>query len=147
MPPDTSGFTPESATRFSPLLEQSACQHMRAEQQHNRTQLAGFIKHAKLALFLRSTVHLDDQHGPQRLAPHAAPLHTCQQCQIDGKRFQDAFINGLAVRKIKGLLRLVIQENNSRLCSQHPPHFCRRRLVLAYLNRHRHSSFAVEHLY
>jgi len=143
---NTIGFTKKNAEMFFSLVKGESVKTLIDVRLNNVSQLAGFAKRDDLRFFLRELCSTDYVHLPE-LAPTKELLNGYKKGVISWERYEDSFLNLMAQRNIERILQPSLLEDSCLLCSEHEPHFCHRRLVTEYLNKHSDFNFTVKHLY
>lgn len=141
----TIGFTKKTAEHFFSLIKINNIARVVDVRINNISQLAGFAKRDDLKFFLSQIcnaeyIHLED------LAPTKEILKPYQNKEITWDEYEDKFINLMSVRCIERSINPSVLDNGCLLCSEHQSHYCHRRLVVDYLNKHWNSKIEVIHL-
>ena len=141
----TIGFTQKKASEFFSLLSDTTVTMLVDVRLNNRSQLAGFAKRDDLKFFLRELCQTDYVHMPD-LAPTKQMLSAYKKGEIPWSEYEQRFLELLAQRHVEKMLSADELDKSCLLCSEHQPHFCHRRLVVEYLNRHWNTTISVTHL-
>lgn len=142
----TIGFTQKSAEKFFNFLKVSDIKTLIDVRLNNVSQLAGFAKKNDLEFFLRELCGAEYVHSPE-LAPTKDILNAYKKEDISWEIYEEKFLNLMAQRNIEKSIKPVLLNHSCLLCSEHKPHFCHRRLVVEYLNKHSNLNLKVKHLY
>ena len=131
----TVGFTKKGAERFFGLLRESGVGRVVDVRLNNVSQLAGFAKRDDLAWFLGELGGIGYRHAPE-LAPTRELLADYRKKRIDWSAYEARFLELMRERRIEERMDPETLAGSCLLCSEHEPHFCHRRLVADYLDRH-----------
>jgi len=142
----TIGFTQKSAEKFFNFLKVSDIKTLIDVRLNNVSQLAGFAKKNDLEFFLRELCRAKYVHFPE-LAPTKDILNAYKKGDISWEIYEEKFLNLMAQRNIEKSIKPALLNHSCLLCSEHKPHFCHRRLVVEYLNKHSNLNLKVKHLY
>lgn len=140
----TIGFTNKKAERFFDDLRTAGVKRVVDVRLNNVSQLAGFSKKDDLRYFLRAIAGIDYVHLPD-LAPTKEMLDAYKKHSGDWRVYEEAFLALMERRQIEKVISRDIIDQGCLLCSEHEPHYCHRRLVAEYLQRH-WEGVTVEHL-
>lgn len=140
----TIGFTQKNAESFFALLGKARVQRIVDVRLHNSGQLAGFTKRDDLEFFLRSILNAGYVHLPI-LAPTADMLSAYRGGKSSWDKYEMAFADLIASRKIENVLHGEIHDGDCFLCSEPGPDRCHRRIVAEHLQRH-WKGVSIEHL-
>lgn len=141
----TIGFTQKNAQKFFTLIKRNNVARIVDVRLNNVSQLAGFAKHEDLKYFLSELCNADYIHVKE-LTPTKDILDSYKKNIITWDAYADKFLNLMSQRNIERSIDRSILENGCLLCSEHQPHYCHRRLVVEYLNKHLNSEIEVIHL-
>lgn len=141
----TIGFTQKNAQKFFTLIKRNNVARIVDVRLNNVSQLAGFAKHEDLKYFLSELCNADYIHVKE-LTPTKDILDAYKKNIITWDTYADKFLNLMSQRNIERSIDRSILENGCLLCSEHQPHYCHRRLVVEYLNKHWNSEIEVIHL-
>lgn len=139
----TIGFTKKSAERFFRALEQAGAKRVIDVRLNNVSQLSGFAKKNDLDYFLNCH-SIEYQHCPS-LAPTKEILDGYKKNGGSWEDYERKFLNLMNERQIEKEFEPEYLEDACLLCSEDKPHYCHRRLVAEYLQRH-WGDFDIEHL-
>ncbi|CDG88866.1 DUF488 family protein [Xenorhabdus bovienii] len=138
------GFTEKSAEKFFSLIKSQPIKTLVDVRLNNISQLAGFAKKKDLQYFLHELCGVNYVHVPD-LAPTKEMLAPYKKGNVSWEIYEENFLNLMAKRNIERIDKNLIS-NGCLLCSEHKPHYCHRRLVIEYLNKHWDTDFEVNHL-
>lgn len=142
----TIGFTKKNAEIFFKFLTVSKVKTLIDVRLNNVSQLSGFAKRDDLKFFLREICGAEYIHYPE-LAPTKHILNAYKKGEMTWETYEDKFLNLMGQRSIEKSIKPILLNNGCLLCSEHEPHFCHRRLVVEYLNKHSDLDLKVKHLY
>ncbi|WP_020557966.1 DUF488 family protein [Thiofilum flexile] len=142
----TIGFTKKNAETFFGFLKKSEVKTLIDVRLNNVSQLAGFAKKDDLKFFLKEICKTDYIHIPE-LTPTKNILDAYKNGDISWEAYEDKFLNIMAQRNIEKSIKSSLLNHSCLLCSEHEPHFCHRRLIVEYLNKHSDFNLEVKHLY
>lgn len=128
----TIGFTKKNVERFFGLLRESGVGRVVDVRVNNVSQLVGFAKRDDLAWLLGGIGY---RHAPE-LAPTRELLADYRKKRIDWSAYEARFLDLMRERRIEERMDPETLARSCLLCSEHKPHFCHRRLVAEYLDRH-----------
>lgn len=131
----TIGFTKKSAQQFFEILRGSGAKRVVDVRLNNVSQLAGFAKRNDLAYFLKNVCDMDYVHLPE-LAPTKEMLDQYKKCRGDWATYENRFLDLMEKRQIEQSVPKELVLDGCLLCSEDKPHYCHRRLVAEYLERH-----------
>lgn len=131
----TIGFTKTSAEGFFERLRSAGVQRLVDVRLNNVSQLSAFAKRDDLRYFLRAINNIDYRHVPL-LAPTSGLLDAYKKRGGDWKEYERQFLELMTERRIENVVRPDDVEMSCLLCSEDKPHYCHRRLVAEYLQRH-----------
>jgi len=141
----TIGFTQKKADKFFSLLRSSGVKTLIDVRLNNVSQLAGFAKRDDLKFFLNELCSANYVHMTD-LAPTKEMLDFYKKGVITWDDYENRFLNLISKRNIERSVNKELMDKGCLLCSEHKPHFCHRRLVAEYLNRHWDNEIEVVHL-
>ena len=141
----TIGFTQKKAAEFFSLIRKAEVKTLIDVRLNNISQLAGFAKRDDLKFFLRELCNADYLHL-EELAPTKDILDAYKKKAMPWDVYEDKYLNLIAKRNIERTVDKSLMEHGCLLCSEHKPHFCHRRLVVEYLNKHWNNEIEVVHL-
>lgn len=131
----TIGFTKKSAEKFFELLRSSGAKRVVDVRLSNASQLAGFAKQQDLPYFLDRICGLGYVH-----LPILTPTREMRDGYRNGKLTWDAyarqFLDLMRERQIESAVPPQLIADGCLLCSEAKPHYCHRRLIAEYLDRH-----------
>ena len=139
----TIGFTKSSAEDFFGRLRRAGVKKVIDTRLKNSSQLAGFAKAGDLPFFLRAIGDIAYEYRPE-LAPTEAIIALAGK--KDWQRWESAFLDLMAERRIEKSLRPADLAGACLLCAEAKPHHCHRRLVAEYLQAKWKSPFTITHL-
>jgi len=142
----TIGFTQTNAEKFFKFLKVSGTKTLIDVRLNNVSQLAGFAKKDDLKFFLKELCGAEYVHSPE-LAPTKDILNAYKKGDMPWEIYEEKFLNLMAQRNIEKSVKPALLDHGCLLCSEHEPHFCHRRLVVEYLNKHSSLNLKVKHLY
>ena len=142
----TIGFTHKNAETFFGFLRASNVSTLIDVRLNNISQLAGFAKRDDLKYFLKELCGIEYVHNPD-LAPTKDILNSYKKGDISWEAYEDKFLNLMSRRHIERQIKPELLNHGCLLCSEHEPHFCHRRLVVEYLNKHSDFDLLVKHLF
>ena len=142
----TIGFIKKNAMICFGFLKQAKVKTLIDVRLNNVSQLAGFAKRDDLKLFLNELCGADYVHFPD-LAPTKEILNAYKKGEIAWVEYEDKFLNLMSKRNIERAVTEELLSDGCLLCSEHEPHYCHRRLVVEYLNKHSDLKLEVTHLY
>lgn len=142
----TIGFTQKNAETFFGFLRASNVSTLIDVRLNNISQLAGFAKRDDLKYFLKELCGIEYVHNPD-LAPTKDILNSYKKGDISWEAYEDKFLNLMSRRHIERQIKPELLNHGCLLCSEHEPHFCHRRLVVEYLNKHSDFDLLVKHLF
>ena len=131
----TIGFTNKKAEQFFEKLRQAAVKRVVDVRLHNVSQLAGFSKKDDLQYFLRTIGGIGYVHLPD-LAPTKELLDAYKKDKGDWNVYAREFLGLMQRRSVATSLPKEVIDQSCLLCSEDEPHYCHRRLVAEYLQRH-----------
>ncbi len=131
----TIGFTKKSAEQFFESLHLAGVKRVVDVRLNNVSQLAGFAKKNDLAYFLKRICGMDYLHLPS-LAPTKEILDDYKKKRGSWDAYERAFIDLMVARKIENEIERETLKDACLLCSEDKPHYCHRRLVVEYLQKH-----------
>lgn len=131
----TIGFTNKKAERFFEKLRQAGVKRVVDVRLNNVSQLAGFSKKDDLQYFLRAIAGIDYVHIAD-LAPTKELLDAYKKYKGDWAVYEKEFLDLMERRRVEDSLAKDIIDQGCLLCSEDKPHYCHRRLVAEYLQRH-----------
>ncbi len=131
----TIGFTKKSAQQFFEILRESGAKRVVDVRLNNVSQLAGFAKRNDLAYFLKNVCDMDYVHLPE-LAPTKEMLDQYKKFRGDWATYENRFLDLMEKRQIEQSVSKELVLDGCLLCSEDKPHYCHRRLVAEYLERH-----------
>jgi uncharacterized protein (DUF488 family) len=140
----TIGFTNKKAERFFEKLRQAGVKRVVDVRLNNVSQLAGFSKKDDLQYFLRAIAGIDYVHIAD-LAPTKELLDAYKKYKGDWAVYEKEFLDLMERRRVEDSLAKDIIDQGCLLCSEDKPHYCHRRLVAEYLQRH-WEGVTIEHL-
>jgi uncharacterized protein (DUF488 family) len=140
----TIGFTNKKAERFFEKLRQAGVKRVVDVRLNNVSQLAGFSKKDDLQYFLRAIAGIDYVHIAD-LAPTKELLDAYKKHKGDWAVYEKEFLDLMERRRVENSLAKDIIDQGCLLCSEDKPHYCHRRLVAEYLQRH-WGDVTIEHL-
>lgn len=141
----TIGFTQKRAEKFFSLVKSNDITRMIDVRLNNVSQLSGFAKRDDLKYFLAQLCDAEYVHL-EELAPTKEILNAYKKNEITWEAYEDKFLNLMSQRHIERTINESLLDKGCLLCSEHEPHFCHRRLVVEYLNRHWDKDIEVVHL-
>ncbi|WP_205963015.1 DUF488 domain-containing protein [Psychromonas sp. SA13A] len=142
----TIGFTKKNAQTFFSFIKQSKVKTLIDVRLNNVSQLSGFAKRDDLKFFLKELCNTEYVHTPE-LAPTKDILNAYKKGEMPWEVYQDKFLNLMSQRNIEKTVKSTLLDQGCLLCSEHEPHFCHRRLVIEYLNKHSKLDLKVKHLF
>lgn len=142
----TIGFTKKKAEEFFGLIRKSEISTLIDVRLNNISQLAGFAKRDDLRFFLKEICNAEYVHVPE-LAPTKKMLDQYKKGETPWEVYEEKFLNLMGQRNIEKSITPTLLEHGCLLCSEHEPHYCHRRLVVEYLNKHSNLNLKVKHLY
>lgn len=131
----TIGFTKKTAKRFFDLLRSSGAKRLIDVRLNNVSQLSGFAKRDDLAYFAKELCGVEYVHLPE-LAPTQEMLDAYKKEKGDWSTYERRFIDLMMKRRIETSLSPDQFSDGCLLCSEDKPHYCHRRLVAEYLQKH-----------
>ncbi len=140
------GFTQKNAESFFNLIRNSDIKSLLDVRLNNVSQLAGFAKKDDLRFFLKELCGVEYVHIPD-LAPTKEILDAYKKKEMSWEKYEDHFLNLMSKRNIERTISPDLLNKGCLLCSEHEPHFCHRRLVIEYLNKHSNLNLTVKHLF
>jgi uncharacterized protein (DUF488 family) len=140
----TIGFTNKKTERFFEKLRQAGVKRVVDARLNNVSQLAGFSKKDDLQYFLRAIAGIDYVHIAD-LAPTKELLDTYKKYKGDWAVYEKEFLDLMERRRVEDSLAKDIIDQGCLLGSEDKPHYCHRRLVAEYLQRH-WEGVTIEHL-
>ncbi len=140
----TIGFTKKPAQRFFDTLRKSDAKRVVDVRLNNVSQLAGFAKKNDLVWFLQELCGMEYVHLPI-LAPTREILDDYKKRRGDWNTYEIQFLDLMRQRRIEENIPREVIANGCLLCSEHAPHYCHRRLVADYLQKH-WGNIEIEHL-
>lgn len=144
----TIGFTKLSAKEFFRALKKSKAKRILDVRLRNNSQLAGFSQGRDLPFFLKEMdYNMGYEYGPE-LAPEKGfwdKYMKSKKKPEDWKDYERNFMSLMKERRIEKQLKPEMLEDACLLCSEDKPHFCHRRLVAEYLQKH-WGNVEIEHI-
>lgn len=131
----TIGFTKRSAEDFFETLRRSGAKRVVDVRLNNVSQLAGFSKKQDLSYFLEMIGGIDYVHVPL-LAPTQSILDDYRKRKGSWAVYEQQFLDLMHERRIEDNVSRDMLTDGCLLCSENQPHYCHRRLVAEYLQRH-----------
>ena len=131
----TIGFTKKSASDFFELLRESGAKRVVDVRLNNVSQLAGFAKRADLEYFAEKICGMGYVHLPE-LAPTKEMLDAYRKDHRDWEIYERQFLDLMEERQVEKMGIGSLVSDACLLCSEEKPHYCHRRLVAEYLQRH-----------
>ena len=141
----TIGFAQTPAEEFFTKLLSAGVRKVIDVRLNNTSQLSGFSKKDDLKFFLGRIAQIEYEHLLV-LAPTVEMFTEFKNKKDSWEVYQRKFLDLLQDRRIHEVLGPSQFENGCLLCSEREPHFCHRRLVVEYLNRHWNGELSVTHL-
>lgn len=131
----TIDFTKKSAETFFTRLIDTGVKCLIDVRLNNVSQLAGFTKKKRFAVFTKAICNIDYVHLPE-LAPTAEILDPYKKAKNgDWQLYERQFHELMRSRHIENTSREIL-DGGCLLCSEEKPHHCHRRLVAEYLKQH-----------